>query len=105
MTPRSEIHGQECDELPLDDGRFEITVTPRSRSADDDMSARAQDAALHFDKLGGETKCVLRFRTSRPGIPFFTSMRTVTVRWTLFWSLRFGMANPLTSLIGRMRET
>ena len=38
MLPRTKGQSQQCGELPIDDGNFEITVMPRSRSVDEEIS-------------------------------------------------------------------
>lgn len=62
---------QDCGELPVRDGNFEIAVTPHSRPVNSTLTSAARDAALAYNKRSGDQSCLLRFPNAKTGDPFF----------------------------------
>jgi hypothetical protein len=62
---------QDCGELPLRDGSFELAIKPRSRQVNSALSSSARNAALAYNKRGGYGLCLLRFPNVKTGDPFF----------------------------------
>jgi len=65
------VQPRDCGELPTADGRFEITVTPRLRGADDHLTKAAREAALAYVKRARDRRpCAIHFPRVRAGDPF-----------------------------------
>jgi hypothetical protein len=62
---------QDCGELPVKGGAFELKVTPHVRLANDALLNSARSAAIHYDTQGGDDFCLLRFPKAKTGDPFF----------------------------------
>ncbi len=62
---------QDCGELPVNDGTFELKVMPHVRPVSDTLSNSARSGALHYNAQGGDDFCTLRFPKVKTGDPFF----------------------------------
>jgi hypothetical protein len=63
---------QDCGELPLKEGSFQLVITPRSRPVNGALTTAARDAALAYGKASrGRRPCLLRFPNVKTGDPFF----------------------------------
>lgn len=62
---------QDCGELPVKDGTFELKIMPHARPVSDTLSNNARSAALHYNTQGGDDLCLLRFPKVKTGDPFF----------------------------------
>jgi hypothetical protein len=62
---------QDCGDLPLKEGRFQLVITPRSRPVNSALTTAARDAALAYSKASGGRPCLLRSPNIRTGDPFF----------------------------------
>lgn len=62
---------QDCGELPVKDGSFEIAVTPHSRPVNGTLTGAARDTALAYNKRSGDLSCLLRLPNVKTGDPFF----------------------------------
>jgi len=61
---------RDCGELPIKEGKFSLTIVPRSRNVDHSLTVQARDAALQYFKRAG-SRCLLRFPYVKDGDPFF----------------------------------
>jgi hypothetical protein len=62
---------QECGELPLKEGSFQLVITPGSRPVSGALTIAARDVALAYSKASGGRPCLLRFPNVKTGDPFF----------------------------------
>lgn len=62
---------QDCGELPINGGTFELKVMPHVRPVNETLSNSARSAALHYNTQGGDDLCLLRFPKVKAGDPFF----------------------------------
>jgi hypothetical protein len=62
---------QDCGELPVKEGGFQIVVTRHSRPVNSSLTSAARDAALAYNKRSGDQACLLRFPNVKTGDPFF----------------------------------
>jgi hypothetical protein len=68
---RTPVPPRDCGELPTKEGRFELTITPRSGRVNSALTSAARDAALAYNKRSGDLFCLLRFPNVKTGDPFF----------------------------------
>lgn len=61
---------QDCGELPLNAGVFELKIMPAARPVNEALSSNARSAALHYNSQGGDDRCLLRFPNVKAGDPF-----------------------------------
>lgn len=62
---------EKCGELPVKEGRFDITVTPHPRPVNSTLTRAAREAAIAYSKKSGDRGCLLRFPNVKTGDPFF----------------------------------
>jgi hypothetical protein len=60
----------DCYELPKNQRFLRFVLTPRARSFDEQLSARAREAVLSFAKQGGANSCTFRYPRVKSGDPF-----------------------------------
>lgn len=77
--------GKSCGELPVNDGRFAVRVSPRSRSFDAVLSRRARDVALEFSRALPVNSCVLYFPWVKKGDPFVHVYKECASKLSEIW--------------------
>lgn len=70
-TRRMILSEETCGELPIDDGRFTMVISPRVRTGDRSLSREAKQRAAGYFKRRFDKRCIFRFPLVRRGDPFF----------------------------------